>query len=91
MKYETLSEFKSDVSLATDATSTFTFTFSNNIDHIVCLFFHPAGANSTYRTSSGSVITSSSISNNFLTIVVTNKNASTIIYDLFILVTVASY
>lgn len=91
MKFETLSEFKSDVTLGAGATSTFTFTFINNIDHIECLFFHPAGGNSTYRNYGGVAITSHTATNNVLAVVVTNQYGSSAVFDLFMLATVASY
>lgn len=91
MKYETLTEFKSDVTLATGATSTFTFTYTNNINHLPCIFLKDTGANSTYRNDYFVEMTSVSFTNNILTIIVTNKWSGTVIYDLFLLVTAASY
>lgn len=91
MKYETLTEFKSDVSLGSGGTTTFTFTFVNNISHLPCVFFRSAGGNSTYRTYSNFTITSISFEDNELTVVATNMYSSASVEDLFLLVTAASY
>jgi len=85
MKYETLSEAKSG-SYASGTTVTFTFTYSNNIDHIACIYFKSSGtAYDVLR------LTSYTITNNVLTCVFTSSSTSSSNDYVFLLATAASY
>lgn len=90
MKYETLSEYKTG-SWSTTNEITFTFTYINNISYIVTLLLNQY----TYGWIGSEVgsITSYSISDNILTVIVKCKQESIsgVNYELFLLATVASY
>lgn len=85
MKYETLSEFKSGT-YTSGGTVTYTFTYSNNIDSIRCLYFREGNSIGTVFR-----ITSVTISNNVLTVVLTCNSTIGAATYLFLLATVASY
>lgn len=92
MKYETLSEMKSGAN-GSGVSLTYTFTFTNNIDHIVelklidCTRYDSvnAGLKLNYFK-----IDSYTIADNVLTVVVTGLATTTAYYE-FLLATVASY